>query len=80
MKINLIAFGIARDILGNSMTPLTLTTGSTIADLKKMLVRDYPQFIELASFSIAVNEDYQKDDFVLSEADEIVVLPPVSGG
>ena len=40
----------------------------------------YPDFTKLRSFSIAVNEEYQNDDFVLNSNDEIVILPPVSGG
>ena len=35
---------------------------------------------ELNTLSFAVNEEYRADDFVLSEDDEVVIIPPVSGG
>ena len=74
------AFGIARDILGGSTSTLELASPATIKHLKEVLVKRYPEFMKLKSFSVAVNEEYQEDDFILSEQDEIVILPPVSGG
>ena len=41
---------------------------------------DYPEFEKLRSFTIAVNAEYRSDDFVLSAQDEVVIIPPVSGG
>lgn len=80
MNINLVAFGIARDILGNSTQKFDLKKGNTIEELKAELTSEFPKFEELASLKFAVNETYQKDDFLLSENDEVVIIPPVSGG
>ena len=41
---------------------------------------EFPDFEKLRSLVIAVNEEYQEDGFILSEKDEIVIIPPVSGG
>jgi molybdopterin converting factor subunit 1 len=80
MNIQILAFGIARDILKKSTLNLSLDKDVTVGDLKAKLCDQYPEFELLRSFSIAVNEEYRKDDFVLSENDEIVIIPPVSGG
>lgn len=80
MEIELLAFGIAKDIVAGNSTTLELKNGSTIGDLKEKLFQDYPAFEKLRSLSIAVNAEYRMDDFTLSPDDEIVIIPPVSGG
>lgn len=80
MKIKLVAFGIARDILKDSNISFLFTDGKTIGDLKNALTKKYPEFEKLASLRFAVGEDYQEDDFELSEENEVVIIPPVSGG
>ena len=40
----------------------------------------FPDFEKLRSLSIAVNQEYREDDFLVKEGDEIVIIPPVSGG
>lgn len=79
MKIKLVAYGIARDILKSSSRELEVDV-TTIGDLKNYLVQSYPDFEKLRSLSFAVNEDYQADEFEISENDEVVIIPPVSGG
>ncbi|MEM7109075.1 MAG: MoaD/ThiS family protein, partial [Bacteroidota bacterium] len=77
MKVQLVAFGIARDILGTSKTPVILSGGKTIGALKEQLLIEYNTFADLASIAFAVNEEYQQDDFELKENDEVVIIPPV---
>lgn len=74
------AFGIARDILKDSNITFEINKGKTIGDLKNALTKQYPEFEKLASLRFAVDEDYQEDDFELSEENEVVIIPPVSGG
>jgi molybdopterin converting factor small subunit len=80
MKINLVAFGIAKDILKAKQMTLDLTTGDTISALKQKLFLNYPEFSKLKSLSFAVGENYQGDSYPLHEDDEVVIIPPVSGG
>jgi molybdopterin converting factor small subunit len=80
MKIKLIAYGIAKDILKSRSLEIESTHGATIASLKVQLYNQYPELSHLASLSLAVGENYQSDDYVLHENDEVVILPPVSGG
>lgn len=80
MTIKLLAFGIARDILGGSERMVELEDVHNIAQLKDYLCDQYAEFSQLRSFSMAVNEEYRDDDFAISHGDEVVVIPPVSGG
>jgi molybdopterin synthase sulfur carrier subunit len=80
MDINILAFGIAKDILGGSSVQFNIDQGGDIEALKKKMITVYPDFLKLASFSVAVNQEYQEDTYVLSEQDEVAIIPPVSGG
>jgi molybdopterin converting factor small subunit len=80
MKINLIAFGIAKDILQSKQLEFELRPGDTISSLKENLYQRYPDFSKLKSLAFAVGEDYQEDSYSLHENDEVVIIPPVSGG
>jgi molybdopterin converting factor small subunit len=79
MKINLIAYGIAKDILATKQMEFQFA-GETIADLKTNLLTRYPSFAKLRSLNFAVGEEYQPDSYRLQEKDEVVIIPPVSGG
>lgn len=80
MVLNILTFGIARDIIGGSTFDFTITEGATVADLKRALLEKYPRFVNLASLMIAVNTEYGQEDTVLNEKDEIALIPPVAGG
>mgnify|MGYP001114143427 CR=1 FL=1 len=80
MKIKLRAFGIAKDIINTSILDLELEEKASISDVKNRLIEKYPDFSKLKSLRFAVNEDYQSDSFTLENNDEIVIIPPVSGG
>ena len=80
MILKIRAFGIARDIFGDDEVNFKMSGSKNIKALKDELVETYPEFERLRSFSIAVNQEYQDDDFELKDSDEVVVIPPVSGG
>ena len=80
MNLELLAFGIAKNIISGTSIKFNIEEGATVGDLKKKLFQQYPAFEKLRSLSIAVNAEYRSDDFTLSTGDEIVLIPPVSGG
>lgn len=80
MNIEVIAFGIAKDILKAKSVRLEMDPGAKVDAVKKRLMADYPGFQSLASLQLAVNAEYVNDDYVLNENDEVVLIPPVSGG
>ncbi|MBX2844293.1 MAG: molybdopterin converting factor subunit 1 [Flammeovirgaceae bacterium] len=80
MKINILAFGIAREIMGKQEFTLDIPSQSKVQDLLMMLENQFPKFKDLASKTIALNEEYVKMDREINPNDEIAIIPPVSGG
>ena len=80
MEITVLAFGIARDIFGRESVQISLDSTSDIPTLKSKLEEQYPKLKELASYMIAVNDEYAHADAVINAGDEIAIIPPVSGG
>lgn len=80
MKINVLAFGVAKEIFGSSTVSLELTNDATIYNLKYLLEQQYPRLKQLASYMVAVNNEYALPGDTIHERDEIAIIPPVSGG
>ncbi len=74
------AFGIAKDILGHQKLVLDMHARPTVGDVKHNLIDTYSDFNKLSSLRFAVNEEYVEDTFELHEGDEVILIPPVSGG
>jgi molybdopterin synthase sulfur carrier subunit len=80
MKIDLLAFGIVKEIFNRNSMQIMLPKNSTVGDLKNQLDAQFPEMKDLASYMIAVNNNYQPDESIIHSGDEIAVIPPVSGG
>jgi molybdopterin converting factor small subunit len=80
MKLEIIAFGIAKDILGSRILVIEHFEGITVGDLRRELCLRFPALSALASLSIAINDQYAEDGLTIGSHDEIVLIPPVSGG
>ena len=78
MKI--LAFGIAKEIMGCGSIEIVLEKGTTVDVLKNKLAQQYPELGKLSSFMIAVNNEYATSSIIISEDDEVAIIPPVSGG
>ena len=80
MKCTVKAFGITKDIVKQREIQVEVEAGSTVGDLRRQLESQYPDLKGLKSLFIAINNSYARDDAALAEADEIALIPPVSGG
>jgi len=80
MEIQILAFGIAKDIFGSSMITANLPEHANTNELKLLLETQYPRLKQLASYMLAVNNEYVTTPKELLISDEIAVIPPVSGG
>ena len=80
MKVKVLAFGIAKDIFGGSVVEVVLPENGTTQNLKQSLEERYPRLKHLISYLVAVNNEYASDESLLTETDEIAIIPPVSGG
>ncbi|HEX6439925.1 MAG TPA: molybdopterin converting factor subunit 1 [Candidatus Binatia bacterium] len=81
MKIKVKFFAILRERAGAAEITRDLEDGSTVADLWQALQQDFPK-LNVAGIRLlyAVNQNYVSPDFKLSDQDEVVFIPPVSGG
>ncbi len=80
MKVKLLAFGIAREILHARKLQWDIREGDTIAKLKEYLFHQYPEFQKLRSLAFAVGDEYREENYLLKHDDEVAIVPPVSGG
>ena len=80
MHINILTFGIAREICGGSTLRLELPDHATAGELKQLLTEQYPRLGGLNSFLLAINEEFAQSETLLNASDEIAIIPPVSGG
>jgi molybdopterin converting factor subunit 1 len=81
MKIRVKFFAILRERAGTSEVAKEIADGSTVADLWRQLQKDYPKLdVPGIRFLYAVNQDYVSVDHKLKDQDEVVFVPPVSGG
>jgi molybdopterin converting factor small subunit len=79
MKI--IAFGIAKDITGSLFNDFSAGENPvSVAVLKEQLFKKYPELGNLSTLSIAVNNQYATNETMVNAADEVALIPPVSGG
>jgi molybdopterin converting factor subunit 1 len=80
MKIKVLCFGITKELLGGFEKEIELNKNATVSDLKSALLAINSTFSKLNSLRIAINETYADDNQILTENDEVVLIPPVSGG
>ena len=81
MRVRVKFFAALRERVGTSEITKEVVAGCTVGNLWETLQREYPR---LAPVNIrllyAVNKDYVGTDHVLKNMDEVVFVPPVSGG
>lgn len=80
IRIKVVAFGIARDIIGGRELDLSLNEGLFASQAMDILRERFPAFDQLSSLQLAINEEYVTDKYLIKEGDELVLIPPVSGG
>lgn len=80
MSVTILAFGIAKDIFGGSSIQQELAEDANVSLLKQKLEEKYPRLKQLASYMVAVNNEYAANDLAIQAGDEIAIIPPISGG
>lgn len=80
MDLEILLFGVVKEMVGQSKLKVTLQPAATVQDLKTHLHNKYPESKKLKSLLIAINECYAGDDEKIGQGDTIAIIPPVSGG
>jgi molybdopterin synthase catalytic subunit len=74
-------FAGLKETIGERSIRLELPDGATVGDLRTVMVREYPLVKAILPTTVcAVDEEYVGDDRVLTAADDVALIPPVSGG
>jgi molybdopterin synthase catalytic subunit len=81
MNVRVLYFAVARELASKSVETLSISEGSSVADLAKEVQRVHPPLKTLKnSAKFSVNLTVVDEGTVLKDGDEVAVLPPVAGG
>lgn len=81
MKVTLLYFAGIREAVGRKSEQIELDCGDTVQTVLDWLKANRPAAYRLTPHArIAVNQEFVDTNFELTEASEIALLPPVSGG
>ncbi len=81
ISVNVKLFAMVRDIVGAGDFLMSLQERSSASALVSALGMKYPELEKWRHhLRIAVNGEYVDEHHVLKDADEVALIPPVSGG
>lgn len=81
MRVCVLAFARARELLGEGIFPLDLPESATVQDVWNRVVQRAPALESLAgSIRVARNGRMAAFTEALRHDDEVALLPPVGGG
>jgi molybdopterin converting factor subunit 1 len=79
MRVQVLYFGVLKDVMGQSRRMMEVAEGSSVAELLGVH-RGLVAASIWDSVAVAVNQEYARGGDVLKDGDEVAMLPPVSGG
>ncbi|MEX1248808.1 MAG: molybdopterin converting factor subunit 1 [Anaerolineales bacterium] len=80
-QIKILFFATLKDRAGTTKADLEIPDGTTVAELKELLFRRFPDLPKSkANLLVAVNKEYAFDQDQIPQGAEIALFPPVSGG
>ena len=81
MKVGVKFWSYFREHTGCKETTIELEEAATLADLMNTVHEQFPRLAGTENCTLkAVGVEYQDDDFVLNDGDEVSLFPPVQGG
>ena len=81
MELSVLYFAHVRERVGVSSERIELSQGATVKDAVCLLVERYPTLRELLPVvRLALNGEFIDENAQISSGDELVLIPPVSGG
>ncbi|MEM6427487.1 MAG: MoaD/ThiS family protein [Cyanobacteria bacterium P01_H01_bin.119] len=74
-------FAAYQDACGRSEITLNLPAGSVVSTVRDRLIADHPELARWQDLTrFGVNLKFVEPDTPLQSGDEVVLIPPVSGG
>lgn len=81
--LKVLFFASLRETLGQEQLQVDSTRAATVAELREVLVSDYPDWAGSLSqprLMVAVNQSMGREETPIKEGDEVAFFPPVTGG
>jgi len=81
MRIEVLFFGIVKDVTGSASASVDMAAGATVQSLFDNFAGRFPALNDMSkSLVLAVNRKFVPRDRRLADGDEVAFMPPVSGG
>ena len=81
MKITVLFWSYFADLAGCKKTEIEIENGATLAKLHEAVCEQFPKLLEAKNSTLkAVGVEYQNNNYVLNDGDEVSLFPPVQGG
>jgi molybdopterin synthase sulfur carrier subunit len=81
LSITIKFFAVYRDCYGEDTQQRQVAAGTTVGDVLDQLISEHPDLATWRSLTrFGVNCQFVPPDTVLHPGDEVVLIPPVSGG
>jgi molybdopterin synthase catalytic subunit len=81
MRVKVLLFGVLAAKCGERELPVDLPAGATVENAMDVLCERLPDLAAMRDrLAVAVDMAYVRGDHVLTENDELALIPPVSGG
>lgn len=81
ISITLKLFAAYQEAYGQSELQLSLPPETTVSQLRDRLLAEHPQLEQWRNLTrFGINLEFVPPDTTLQDGDEVVLIPPVSGG
>ena len=81
IAIRLKLFAVYQEVLGAEEMALSVPVGTTAGQVCDRLIADYPELAKWRDLTrFGINLQFVEPDTLLHSDDELVLIPPVSGG
>jgi molybdopterin synthase sulfur carrier subunit len=81
IQINVKLFAIFQEVFATDELQMQLESGTTVAQVFNRLAAQHPKLEQWRSLTrYAINLNFAEPHTVLSNGDEVALIPPVSGG
>lgn len=81
IKVKVKLFAIYQEVFNTSELDLVFAQGVTVGNVLELLIEQKPQLEKWRQVTrFGVNLQFVKSDTLIQDMDEVVLIPPVSGG
>jgi len=80
IRLHVLNFSLVKDALGKKNIIITMNNGVTVKQLLEKVRAMNKQKLDGLPIRVAVNQSYVNENYKLHNEDQVVLIPPVSGG